>query len=393
MRNLTQGPGGPFVPWDRYGARIRFSMSDDDGAGDTFEPIVHKVDQSPRPAAADRGNVEIDLDDPDKDRRPVPSSVNRGDRYRRDGGDDEIEIVTADDPKPNKAAAPQPGKDGDDDDDGDDDAPVSKRVQKRINKLTRAQREAERRAEAAEAQAAELRQRADESDRRFQQADGAAFHTFEQAVNSELAELERAYKTAYDAGDTDELWKIQRKLATVQGKADWIEAEKRRRPQPGQPGQQAAQPGHQQQPGQPGGQPRQQPQAKRADPVTMKWLDDNSDWFGGTEPHHRIMTASAYALDLLLKEEGLNPTTPEFWAEMNKRLDKEFPQYRSREPGAHRGNGSPVAGPSRGRPGGKQRVTLTRDQLQVAKDLGITPQDYAREVLKMENANGSAQFG
>jgi hypothetical protein len=368
--------GSPFMPGDRYGARIRFAPPDDDGVSGTFEPIVYKVGEDATPAAPerDRDRIEIDLDDPDRDTRRARSDVERGDRRQRD---DDIEVIAE-----GETPAPKPaGQQGDEDDDG----PVPPGVQKRIDKAIRKQREAERAAQEAATRAEHAERAYREANGRFQQADTVAFDTYKRNVEGDLARLERDYKEAYEAGDSDKLWKVQRELASAQSKADWIAAEERRRPRPGQPAQPQLQ--------------GQQPQARqpaRFEPATLKWVDSNSDWFNGESEDHRVLTASAYALDAVLKNEGRDPNTPEFWQELDRRLDAKFPHLRqgragqqAGQAGQHRGNGSPVAGPSRGSPGGRQRVVLSQSEMKIARDLGVTPQDYAREKLKMESGHAS----
>ena len=363
--------GSPFIPpGDRYSARIRFAPPDDDGISGTFEPIVFKVDDSPAPAEKSHPEIEVDLADPEP--RKARSDIERGDRTKRD---DDIEIDIEGEEKPKAPPPRKPAEAA-----ADDDEPVTPRVQKRIDKAIRKQREAERAAQEASVRAEAAERAARDAGQRFQQADTVAFSSYKQSVEGEIARLEQDFKAAYDAGDSAKLWEVQRKLASAQGKADWIASEERRRPKPGQPQPRQA---HPEQPRQPA----------KVEPTTLKWVDDNGDWFNGDSEDHRVMTAAAYALDGVLKGEGLDPNTPAFWQEMDRRLDAKFPHLRQRSSGQpearHQGNGSPVAGPSRGTPGGKQRVVLSQAEMKIARDLNITPQDYAREKLKLESGHGS----
>lgn len=93
--------------------------------------------------------------------------------------------------------------------------------------------------------------------------------------------------------------------------------------------------------------------------------------------------------------EGLHPDSPEYWTELDARLRKEVPhrfeapstevdaQESASQPAAQRRVDTVVAPATRNN-GAKapQKIKLTETQVRLAKRLGITLEEYARELVK-----------
>lgn len=132
--------------------------------------------------------------------------------------------------------------------------------------------------------------------------------------------------------------------------------------------------------------PQTQPRQSRPDPDAKKWHKRNS-WFGGQAPKDRAMTQTAYYVHSDLIGEGFNPAEEpdEYYAELDMRLREEFPdEFKSStkkktSPVTH---GRTKAGSSSG--GKTRKVTLTRAQQDRATALGVSLEDYAREVSKIQ---------
>jgi hypothetical protein len=114
-----------------------------------------------------------------------------------------------------------------------------------------------------------------------------------------------AYKSAHDEGDTGKILQAQEFLNEAQNDLKALGATK---------AQFEHQPQEQVQ------QPQQQQVQGTADPKAIEW-SQNNDWFG----QDRIMTAAALALDAELKEEGFDPSDPEFYNEIDNRIKEAFP--------------------------------------------------------------------
>ena len=136
------------------------------------------------------------------------------------------------------------------------------------------------------------------------------------------------------------------------------------------------------------------PQAQaEPDPKAIAWQEQNS-WFGtDTE-----MTSFAYGVhERLVRDEGIDPDTDEYYQLIDQRMKEVFPAQFSGGNNssnesiivetAPRQKANPVVAPAV-RSGGPMpsRVTLTQTQVRLAKRLGLTPQQYAAQLVK-ETAN------
>jgi hypothetical protein len=131
------------------------------------------------------------------------------------------------------------------------------------------------------------------------------------------------------------------------------------------------------------------PQAPEVDPAAQEWQADNP-WFGqDTE-----MTSFAYGVhERLVRDEGVDPESQEYYQLIDQRMREVFPSYfgtnnaGSSEPivveSAPRRRTSPVVAPATRNNGAVPRkVTLTSTQVALAKRLGLTPQQYASQLIK-----------
>ena len=108
------------------------------------------------------------------------------------------------------------------------------------------------------------------------------------------------------------------------------------------------------------------------------------------------MTASALAIDTELKEEGYDPTSSEFYEEINNRLQETFPhkfkvnkeetkEVRKQETSE---TAQVVAGGTRSTPSSKNKVKLTKEDVRLANKWNIPLEQYAQEKLKATSAEG-----
>jgi hypothetical protein len=269
----------------------------------------------------------------------------------------------------------------------------SKSVQDRINKLTWEREEAKRnlkKAEDIKAEAVRYAQTVNQQNKQQAEiiATGEA-RLVEQIKNRAALAVESAsqkYREAYTAGDTEKIIAAQKELNIAQ--AEQLEGYRYEQDYQHRVQSWAARQHQQQQPyAQHPPQPApQQPPAPT--PKTQDWVDKNP-WFGQSE--HRDMTAIAYAEhERLTRDEGIRPDTDEYYEKIDEKVRHHFPNYFSGQEGGSSNSEKPpptvVASGERnsGRP---RTVRLEPHQVALARQLGLTPEQYAEQVLK-ESSNG-----
>jgi hypothetical protein len=241
----------------------------------------------------------------------------------------------------------------------------SKSVQSRIKKLVTARRQEERDKEEAIRLASELKKENDELRVRNTTLNKGYNAQYEGRVGSQLEQAKKAFKDAYDSGDSDAIVAAQQAIARITLDEERLRVIKAREQQAAatqQPQEQV------QQPEQPAAQP---------DPKAKAWADRN-DWFGSD----RVMTVGAYAIHEDLAGEGFDLTSDDYYSELDKRLRVEFPQ--KFENNASNGGTARVASAdssaSRSTKKGRRAVKLTPSQVAIAKKLGVSLEDYAKHV-------------
>ena len=286
-------------------------------------------------------------------------------------GDSEIEVVD-DTPEEDKGRPPmkEPPSDVTD----EELSQYSEGVKKRIQHFSKGYHEERRAKEAAlreREEAIRLAQNLMEENKKLQSSQGQTQQVLlEQAkrvVENELNEAKRKYKDAYESGDADALVAAQEELTTAKIKADRVSNFK---PAPLQQDKPVVQPAPQ-----PANEPVQQFDAK-----TSAWIDSNP-WFGTNDE----MTALALTVHRKLVESGVSPTSDEYFDRINTRMRQVFPDAFPSERPVKK---SPVVAPAT-RSTAPKKIVLTKSQVNIAKRLGLTNEQYARAVAEeMRKQNG-----
>jgi len=246
----------------------------------------------------------------------------------------------------------------------------SKGVQSRIKKLTEKYRQEERDKAEAVRVSTQLLEENKKLKSRVQALDTGYLSEYGSRIESQTDAAKRVYKEAYEAGDTDKMLEAQQALSNIAIETQRYNTAKARADQ-----QAKVQVQQQQQPVQ---QPVQQQQQK-ADPRAQDWATKN-DWFG----KDKVMTAAAFALhSQLTDDEGFDPSSDEYYTEVDRRIRAEFPH--KFQASKKSGGGSQVAsaGNSASRSTNKQgrrSVKLTHSQVAIAKKLGVPLEEYAKYV-------------
>ena len=248
----------------------------------------------------------------------------------------------------------------------------SKGVQNRIKKLTEKYRQEER----DKAEALRISQQLMEENKklktRMQALDTGYLSEYGTRLQSQTDAAKRAYKEAYESGDTDRMLEAQQALSNIAVETQRYNTAKARAEQQAKVQVQRQEQPVQQQPVQ-----QQQPQPQ-PDPRAQTWAEKN-DWFG----QDKVMTASAFAIhQQLVEEEGFDPQTDEYYTEVDKRIRSEFPH--KFQTAKKSGGGSQVASAgnsaSRSNKQGRRSVKLTHSQVAIAKKLGVPLEEYAKYV-------------
>jgi hypothetical protein len=199
--------------------------------------------------------------------------------------------------------------------------------------------------------------------------------TIYSAVEQQLGMAKRDYREAYDSGDTDKIIEAQAKMNDAQMRLSQIN---QYQPQFKNALQEPENPVYIQQ---------NQNQSFKPDDKAVAW-QDNNEWFGKDEE----MTSLALGVHEKLVRSGISPTSDEYYRRIDTTMQKRFPEYfgdatLDEEKPAERTKPSTVVAPAT-RSTAPKKVRLTKTQVALAKKFGLTPEQYARETLKLENANG-----
>ena len=297
------------------------------------------------------------------------------DKEAKDGFEFDIEVVD-DTPDPDKGRKPldEPVNEITD----DELAKYDEGVQKRIKKITHGYHDERRAKEAAlreREEALRFAQQILEENKSLKKNLGdnttLLVGTAKQNAEMALSQARAKYKAAYDAGDSDQIIAAQEELTQAKLRLDKVENFK---PAPLQetkvPVNMQSQPASDNEP----------------DSKALAWRKQNQ-WFGPNRP----MTAFTLGLHEQLVEEGVDPTSEEYYETINKTLRSKFPenfpdeQVKSEE--KPKRTSSNVVAPA-SRSVAPKKITLTQTQVALAKKLRIPLEAYARKVAEGMTQNG-----
>jgi hypothetical protein len=337
---------------------IVFEYPDDDDIPGSKLPDEKEVDLSPKEAEPKEVKVEAKIKD------------------------DDIDLEIEDDTPPqDKGREPLPKevveeleKDSLDD--------YSERVKQRMAQLKKVWHDERRAKEAADRERQEAikfaQQIADENKKlktTLSSGEETYIQTLKSALENQLNLAKRDYREAYDTGNTEQIIEAQQRMNDAQFK---LTQANNYAPQYKNTLQEAEKEVYI---------PQSQPQAPKPDTKALAWQDKN-DWFGKDEE----MTSLALGVHEKLVRSGIDPTSDEYYRRIDSTMQKRFPEYfgdatLDEEKPAERTKPSTVVAPAT-RSTAPKKVRLTKTQVALAKKFGLTPEQYARETLKLENANG-----
>ena len=274
----------------------------------------------------------------------------------------EVQAEAEPEPEPKKAEEPQ-----------ELEGIETKGAQKRIRQLIKQRKDRDDHIAQLVKQNETLNTRLTSREQEFHNISKLNLDANEKQITDKLELARAAYSSAHEEGDSGKILKAQEFLNEAQNDLKTLNVTKAQfKDVPAQTQQQV--------------QAQPQPQQPEVDPLAVEWSQKN-EWFG----KDRVMTAAALALDADLKEQGFDPSDPDFYSEIDSRLKTEFPHKFTVKESVQEQPSQPaqvVAGASRSTPSSNKKVKLTKEDVRLAQNWGIPLEQYAAEKLKVENADG-----
>ena len=182
-------------------------------------------------------------------------------------------------------------------------------------------------------------------------------------ADAEIESAKQAYKKAYDDGDTDAMVSAQESMTRAHSDKSYLQ---NYQPQVQQPAQQPAQP--------------QAAQPQQLDERTQTWIAKNP-WF--QQPGYEAMSGFALGMHQNLASRGINATSDAYFEHINTELERAFPQFFQQEtenPVSSPRRNIAVVAPAQREGKQKRQVKLNKSQVDLSRRLGITPQQYAKQM-------------
>ena len=253
----------------------------------------------------------------------------------------------------------------------------SKGVQARIAKLTRKMREAERREQAAIDYAKAVEEKRQALEKRFEKTDADYVKKFETSITAGLEAAQKELAAAIESGNAEAQVAANKRIAQLAFENAKLEAAKegRQTTQEEKPVQQLSQANNVNIP--------QRDDPINPDPRAEAWASKNS-WFGSD----RAMTYTAFEIHKdLTEKEGYDPSSDEYYAEVDKRIRVDFPhKFGNTEDKQSTAPVQTVASAKRSVKPGRKTVRLTSSQVAIAKKLGVPLEEYAKQLKNTEGA-------
>jgi len=314
----------------------------------------------------DSGAVEVDISGKKTKEDFAEAAAESNDDSR------EVEVEVVDDtPKADRnRKASEPPEDVTDDELEDYSDKVRKRIQhfsKGYHDERRAKEEAHRQSQELERVTQQLMEENKKLKGNVNKNQAALLDQAKKNASIESDNAKRAYKEAYESGDSDAVLDAQDKLTNAKLKSERLAnfklppLQETETPVPEEVGQIAP--------------------AVQVDERAADWQKTNS-WFGDDDE----MTSLALGLHNKLVKQGVSPQSDEYYESIDTRMRQVFPDnFEDAEPKRKK---TQVVAPAT-RSTAPRKVTLTRTQVQIAKRLGLTPEQYAKQVaIDMRKANG-----
>ena len=261
-------------------------------------------------------------------------------------------------------------------DEGKDKEKYSKMVQKRIDEYAYQLGESRRREEEAIRIAQAIKEERDKIKAQLNQSNEGYFTEFGGRLSNSMEAAKAKLKKAMEDQDYEAVAQAQMdigRLGAEQARYDTMKQERERL---------AKNPVNEQEEVQ----IPKAPQQPVKDPKAESWALQN-EWFGTD----KVMTTVAVAIHDELLNEGIDPRTDIYYSEIDKRMRSNLPhKFNGQTPVEEEAPAvqqpvQTVASANRNRGTGRNVVKLSSTELHMAKRLNLTPEQYAKEKLKLQN--------
>jgi len=294
-------------------------------------------------------------------------------------GDSDIEIDIVDDTPPeDRFIEPLPDDIKEDLEKADESQEYSKNVKTKFTQYKKAWHDERRAKEVAlreQHETLEATQRILDENRRLKtmlhSGEKELISNYQASAELEVDKAERNYKEAYDAGDSDKLLEAQKELMRAEMKLDKAKNYK--------PAVQTQENDVQTTP--------QPPQTQQMDPKVASWVSRNP-WF--VDPNKLAMRKLAEGVheELAVRYGKAYIGTDEYFKSIDKEVARRFPEEfasvsKNDEEKSQRTKPSTVVASAKRSTSSKQ-VVLSKTQAALAKKLGLTNEQYAREMTRLE---------
>lgn len=195
--------------------------------------------------------------------------------------------------------------------------------------------------------------------------------TYGKTLESQAKLLEERYARAIESGDTKLAAETMSELIKVNTQVTGVQAARREVPE-----------ADEQQETRREAPVQRQQQAPRYHPKTEAFIEKHAEWW----EKDRVLTAAAIAIAKELETEGFAPDEDDYYSEVEQRLRREMPhkfggKTEQRQPR------QTVSGVSRTPANVGNKVRLTHEEVNMAKRLGVTVEQYAAEKRRAESNN------
>ena len=252
-----------------------------------------------------------------------------------------------------------------------------KRAEKRIKRLVKQRKELQEKLDALEKEKQKFQEEREELAGRTAESELEAVKQYGNRLKAQEKEVLATLKDAKAQGDVDREIEATDKLASIKAEALIVKQYEQRAGKTSTTKKVSAE------------ETANKPEEKAPVPDrrAVQWQKRNS-WFGGNDQSSKIMTQAAMVIHKELIEEGVYPDADpdEYYSELDARIRTEFPEKFKAEKSAKKVQ--VVAGGTRTSPSGKQKVTLTKSEVETAKKLGVSLQEYAKQKMRRDQAAG-----
>jgi hypothetical protein len=248
----------------------------------------------------------------------------------------------------------------------------SKQLKKVWHDERRAKEEAQRERDAATTYAKQQLEENKKLRADLNRGEASLMENSKSSAENELALAKKVFKDAYDAGDVDAVADAQESMMAAKLRLQTAETY--------QPQYAEAEENNEQR--------QQQPQQEQqVDYKALAWQDKNKSWWG----NNRKMTSFAFGMHEELVSQGIDPNadSDEYYSSIDKEMRLRFPE--EFDEGSTEADTSPRTAAkaktvvsSAKRTTKSKRVVLKDSEVRLAHRLGLTPEDYVREKLKLE---------